>query len=229
MSHAFRLALAGSLALAACNTTPARGVARPTVEGSADTPYPGYEEARAAFTRNQGPLTAVLADASWIRLEPDRASAECRHPEYFQGLTVFDVTVQSNNFCRPTEEDYLLEDSTGVRVTTKPNSFKGDVKRGFGPHNLAMFKLVFAHAMSKDVRWLRLTRNGPEGGVVQWDFPGCEAPATGIPAPVLVPPPPPAPPVTAAPHAAPPLPTPPPPPVVPSGDPAPAVPAPAPR
>jgi len=224
MPHATRLALLAFAALAACNTTPARGVARPTVEGGCGAPYAGYEEARAAFTRSQGPLTAVLADASWIKLEPDCTCAETRHPEYFEGLTVFDVTVQSNNFCRPTEEDYLLEDSTGARVTAKPKTFKGDIKRGFGPHNVAVFKLVFAHAMSKDVRWLRLTRNGPEGGVVEWDFPGPQGATPGtLPAPVA-----PAPASAPVVHPAPPPPTPPPPPELPPpSGPTPAVPAPA--
>src|SRR5205814_4531666 len=114
------------------------------------------------------------------------------------------------------DEEYLLKDSNGARVTSKPISFRGDVKRGFGPHNLATFRLVFGHVLSKDARWLRLTRNAPEAGMVQWDFPaegGAPLPA----APPVLPKPetPPATPIPLAPAPAPPAPTPAPTPVPP--------------
>jgi hypothetical protein len=158
-------------ALSACTASaPARGQARATVEGGAAPDYAGMEAAKAAFTRSQGPVTAVLQDASWIRLEPDPAAAEKRHPEYFAGLTVVDVILNTDHFARPTDEDYVLEDSTGVRVSARPKSYQGDVQRGFGPKHLATFTVAFPHALSKDVRWIRMTRQGPGGGSVQWDL-----------------------------------------------------------
>jgi hypothetical protein len=106
-----------------------------------------------------------------LRLEGDRAKTETLHRDYLEGLTEFEVLLQTQHFARPTEEDYLLEDSTGVRLTARPISYKGDTAKGFGPKHVAQFNLTFPHTMSKDVRWLRLTRQGAEGGVVQWDFP----------------------------------------------------------
>ena len=170
------LALASLVAAAGCNngpSYPSRGAARPTVEGgTAPQAYSDFAAARAAFSRSDGAMTAVLEDASWIRLEPDPVTAAERHRDYFQGLTTFDVTLLTEHFARPTEEEYLLEDSTGARVTARPESYKGDMKTGFGPRNLATFTLPFAHAMSKSVRWLRLTRKGEGGGTVTWEFPG---------------------------------------------------------
>ena len=166
---------AGWASLCACSggpSYPARGDARPTVEGGSGAGYADFEAARAAFTRNKGPLTATLSDVSWIRLEGDRAKAEERHRDYFQGLTEIDVTLNTEHFARPTEEDYLLEDSTGARVSACPVSYKGDTAKGFGPKHVANFTVTFPHTMSKNVRWLRLTRQAPEGGSVEWTFPG---------------------------------------------------------
>jgi len=152
------------------------GSATPTVAGGAAPAYADVEQAKAAFSRTDGPLTATLQDVAWIRLEPDRHQAPERYPEYFSGLTTFLVRVETEKFCRPTEETYLLEDSTGLRVTSKPESYEGDVKGGLGPRWLAEFKLVFPHTMSKDVRWLTLTRGGggTGDGKVRWDFPACK-------------------------------------------------------
>ena len=54
-------------------------------------------------TRSDGAMTAVLEDASWIRLEPDPVTAAERHRDYFQGLTTFDVTLLTEHFARPIE------------------------------------------------------------------------------------------------------------------------------
>ena len=165
-----------ALLLAACNqgkTFPNSGTSQPTVQGGAAAPvYPDLAAARAAFTRSDGAMTATLEDAAWIRFEPNAAAATERHPEYFAGLTTIQMTLLTEHFARPTEEEYLLEDSTGARVTAKPDSYKGDLKTGFGPRNAATFKLAFNHTMSKSVRWLRLTREGEGGGKVTWEFPG---------------------------------------------------------
>jgi hypothetical protein len=171
-----RATLAGAalaaLAAGACTGgAPARGSARPTVEGGGDGGYADLAAAKAAFARSSGPLSAVLLDAAWIRLEPDPSEAESRHPDYFAGLTSFQVSVMTQDFVRPTDETYLLEDSTGASVTAKPESYRHDVTRGLGPKHATTFDLTFRHAMSKDVRWLRLTRRGPGGGTVEWSFP----------------------------------------------------------
>lgn len=169
-------ALLVAVAVAACNNGPSypnRGKSQPTVEGgTASAAYPDLAAARSAFTRSDGGMTATLEDAAWIRYEPDSAAAPDRHPEYFAGLTTFDVALLTDHFARPTDEDFLLEDSTGMRVTSKPGSYKSDLKTGFGPRNAATFKLVFKHTMSKAVRWLRLSRSGEGGGKVTWEFPG---------------------------------------------------------
>ena len=169
------LALAAA-ALAACNNGPSypgRAASHVTVEGGGTAPaFADLASARAAFSRTDGAMTAVLEDASWLRLEGDPATAAERHPEYFAGLTTFEVALLTEHFARPTDEDYLLEDSTGARATAKPSSYKSDVKGGFGPRNYATFTLAFRHTLSKSVRWLRLSRAGEGGGHVQWDFPG---------------------------------------------------------
>lgn len=158
--------------LGACsgNSFKSRGAATPTVAGEALTGATDPVAARAAFIRSGGPLTAVLEDASWIRLEPDPALAEERHPEYSRGLTVSDVELKANGLVQPTSETYVVEDSTGARVTAKPVSYKGDTPKDFGPKHCAQCTLVFRHVLSKDCTWLRLTREGAEVGKVEWDL-----------------------------------------------------------
>jgi hypothetical protein len=164
--------LLAALAGAACSGgPPARGEARATVEGGAGPAYADLAAAKAAFTRSSGPLTAVLVDAAWIRYEADTAQAETRYPDYFAGLTTFQVAVLTPDFIRPTDEAYLLEDSTGAAVAAKPVSYRHDVTQGLGPKHATTFDLTFRHAMSRDVQWLRLTRQGAGGGVVEWSFP----------------------------------------------------------
>ncbi len=166
-----RLLLPAAALLAACNAAPSKGEVRPTVEGGATPASADAAKAKAEFTRSSGPLTATLVDAAWVRLEADPDRAQERYPEYFAGYTSFQVRVETYNFARPTDETYLLEDSLGARVTAKPTAFHGDTQSGFGPKHAASFDLVFPHAMTKGVRWLRLTRQGEGGGVVEWSFP----------------------------------------------------------
>jgi hypothetical protein len=166
------LAALAAAGLAACTSSaPKTGEARPTVEGGAGPGYADLAAAKAAFTRSQGALTATLVDTAWIRLEPDPHEAETRYPDYFAGLTTFQVSVETQNFARPTDESFLLEDSTGVSITSKPEKYHHDISRGLGPKHVTSFDLSFRHALSKDVRWLRLTRRGEGGGVVEWTFP----------------------------------------------------------
>jgi hypothetical protein len=168
------LALLCGLVASACSRSSydAKGAATPTVAGTGAAAYAGLDEARRAFSRSDGPMTAILLDAAWIRLEPDPATAEERYPGYFEGYTSFDVTLETQQFARPTEEAYLLEDSTGKSVTAKPTRYKGDFQRGFGPKFAATFQLVFPHVLAKDVRWIRLSRRTGEKGTMTWDFPG---------------------------------------------------------
>ena len=167
---------AAAFAAVACNNGPSypdRGTATPTVEGGkGGGAYPDVTAAKLAFTRQDGGMTATLEDAAWIKFEPDTATASARHPEYFAGLSTIQMTLLTEHFSRPTDGDFLLEDSTGFRGTAKPDSYRGDLKTGFGPRNAATFKLVFKHTMSKDVRWLRLTSTGEGAGKVTWEFPG---------------------------------------------------------
>ncbi len=165
------LVLAGASACATGSHYKSKGTATPTVAGAPPVTYANIDEAKAVFARNDGPMTAILLDSSWIRLEPDPAQAEERHPEYFAGYTTFDVSLDTQTFTRPTDESFLLEDSTGKSVTAKPERYKGDFSRGFGPKFMTTFKLVFPHAMSKDVRWIRLSRQAGEKGTMTWDFP----------------------------------------------------------
>jgi hypothetical protein len=116
-------------------------------------------------------MTALLEDVAWIRLEPDPADAARRHPAYFDGMTAFRVQLATDDIVRPTQENYVLEDSTGARVVSKPETFKSDLGKGFGPRVITEFALSFPHAVSSDVRWVRLTREGPGGGTVTWEFP----------------------------------------------------------
>jgi hypothetical protein len=157
--------------LPGCTGARDRGEARPTVAGGAGPAYPDLATAKAAFTRSNGPMSAVLVDTAWLRYEPDPDRAEERHPDYFRGLTSFQVVVATLNFVRPTDETYVLEDSTGTRVTSKPERYVGDTVKGLGAKHSATFDLTFSHAMSRDVRWLRLTRQGEGGGTVEWSFP----------------------------------------------------------
>jgi hypothetical protein len=172
MRSTFPLAVVVLAAAAACARGPSydpSGHARPTVSGGQAATFPDLAAAKAAFSRTDGPFTAVLEDASWIRLEPDPDQAEQRHPEYAAGLTSFEVTVWSDSFVRPTEENYVLTDSTGRSVSAKPTSYRGTSPPG-GRAHVANFTLAFRHVLSKDVEWLRLTREGAGGGTVEWRF-----------------------------------------------------------
>jgi hypothetical protein len=170
------LALAAALLLLAPGCTRGtvysrQGALQPTVAGRAPATYTSLEQAKAAFSRSQGAMTAILEDAAWIRLEGSPEEAAQRHPAYFEGLTTFRVQVATDQIVRPTQETFLLEDSTGGRVVSKPETFKTDLGEGFGPRVLTEFTLTFPHTLSSEMRWIRLTREGPGGGTVSWEFP----------------------------------------------------------
>src|SRR5687767_6701410 len=156
------------LALASCRSGPRyepQGEVSPTVAGTTPRAYADLVSAKTAFARTDGPLTAVLEDASWIRLEPDPEQAAERHPDYAAGLTAFEVTVETDGFVRPTDEVYVLTDSTGRSVSAKPASYRNAAEVG-GRKQVATFTLSFRHILSKDVRWIRLDRQGAGGGTV---------------------------------------------------------------
>jgi hypothetical protein len=162
------------LALVGCTTGRAfsrTGALQPTVAGRPPVAYGSLEEAKAAFSRSNGPMTALLEDAAWIRLEGDPAAAAERHSAYFEGLTTIQIQLATDFIARPTLETFVLEDSTGARVTGQPLSFKGDVGKGFGPRILTYCTITFDHSLTAQARWLRLTREGEGGGQVEWVFP----------------------------------------------------------
>jgi hypothetical protein len=160
---------------------PASGAVTPTV-ADATAPwtaaYSSLDAARAAFTRTSGTLTATLEDAAWIRLEGDPATARRRHRAYFEsGYTTFDVVLLSEKFSQPTAEVFVLEDSTGARLTGRPLTYEGGMTPvGAEDRWPARFSLSFSHVLTADVAWLRLTR-ASDGSTVRWDFPGGVRPA----------------------------------------------------
>jgi hypothetical protein len=164
-------ALVVLLAAGGCNrpSYERRATTEPTVAGRSAGAYADFEAAKAAFARTDGPMTAVLEDAAWIRLEPDPGQAEERHPDYAAGLTTFEVTLETDAFVRPTDETYLLADSTGRSVTAKPTSWRGGTTPS-GRTQVATFTLAFPHVLTGDLDWIRLTRQGAGGGTVQWDL-----------------------------------------------------------
>jgi len=165
--------------LAACqgneNKGPgAKGRCAPTCAGGVQGPgFQTYEAGREAFTRQSadGVLLATLEDASWLRFEGAPAEVQKNHSAYFEwGYTTFQVILRAKEFSQPTKEAFVLEDSTGARIAGKPLSFQGNMKTVDDRWQYA-FNLSFDHTISKEVRWLRLSRMR-DGETVEWEFPG---------------------------------------------------------
>lgn len=176
------------------------GVATPTVAGGPEPSYANYDEARLAFTRTgtDGVLTATLEDAAWIRFEGDPEGALQRHRSYFDGVaTVFEVVFRPKDYVRIPEEVFILEDSAGRRMTAKPKRYEGEMKLVDDRFHFT-FDLKFAHAVTAELKWLRLTHESSRESI-EWTFnqaSGTPAPRTALPAPEPTPefaPPPPAP------------------------------------
>ena len=88
---------------------------------------------------------------------------------YFDyGYTTFSVVLRAKEYTRPTSEVYLLEDDAGARVQSKPVTFEGSMQLT-GDRWEFRFELSFQHAISKDTKWLRLTRV-KDGESVEWSF-----------------------------------------------------------
>lgn len=164
------------LLVAACNSNndgpPATGQVTPTVAGGAATAtFPGYQEAKAAFTRGSkdGVVIATLEDAAWLRYEGPAEQVEQNHRAYFEyGYTTFNVVLRAREFTRPTTETFLLEDSSGARVSARPVSFKGNLVTVDDRWQYE-FDLAFRHTITKDIAWLKLTRVA-DGETVEWQL-----------------------------------------------------------
>ncbi|MDJ0521134.1 MAG: hypothetical protein QNJ90_03570 [Planctomycetota bacterium] len=150
---------------------PASGVATPTVAGGPTPTYTDYATAREAFTRrsDDGVLGATLEDAAWLRFEGDAETVQKAHRAYFDyGYTSFKIILRAKEYTRPTEEVFLLEDDGGARVQGKPVTFTGSMRLVDDRWQFT-FDLSFQHAITKDTRWLRLTRV-KDNATVEWSF-----------------------------------------------------------
>ncbi len=167
---------AAAVFFAACNSNdegpPATGQVTPTVAGGGPTAsFPGYMEAREAFTRGSadGVVIATLEDAAWLKFEGPPDEVEANHKAYFEyGYTAFAVVLRAREFTRPTTETFILEDSTGGRVSARPVSFKGNLTT-VGDRWQYEFDLAFRHTITKDLQWLKLTRVS-DGEFVEWQL-----------------------------------------------------------
>jgi hypothetical protein len=180
MSRSLWIALA-ACCLAACqgqgDGPPASGAVQPTVAGGAAAPsYASYADARRAFTRRSADevLEATLEDAAWLRFEGTPEQVQRAHRAYFEfGYTSFHVVLRAKKFTRPTHEKFVLEDSNGARATSSPVTFQGNLTLVKDRWEYA-FDLSFQHTITKDTRWVKLTRVDG-GSSVRWDL-GAAAP-----------------------------------------------------
>jgi hypothetical protein len=152
---------------------PASGACTPTCAGGATASFAAYKEAKDAFTRmsEDEVLVATLEDAAWLRYEGDPETVQANHRAYFEyGYTTFQVVLRAKEFSQPTKEEFVLEDSAGARVVGRPVTYQGALKPA-GDRWEYTFTLSFQHAITSDLRWLKLTRVA-DGAFVEWTFPG---------------------------------------------------------
>jgi hypothetical protein len=171
--------------LAACRSGPSgpppTGWVQPTVAGRPPMTFSNLEEARAAFTRRSDSMTAVLEDAAWLRFEGEPQCVEANHRASFEyGYTTFQVELRSREFTQPTTEQFVLEDSTGLRTPGRPVTFQG-APQLVDDRYFSTFVLAFRHVISAELQWIRLTRPA-DGTWVEWRF-GTEPPDTCAPCP----------------------------------------------
>ena len=167
------LLLSAALPLAACRSGPTgpppTGWVQPTVAGGSPMAFSSLEEGKAAFTRRSDSMTVVLEDAAWLRFEGEPACVEANHRAYFEyGYTTFDLELRSREFTRPTEECFVLEDSTGLRMPGKPVAFKG-APMLVDDRYFSTVSLAFRHVVTAELQWIRLTRQA-DGTWVEWRF-----------------------------------------------------------
>lgn len=147
------------------------GACQPTCAGRGCAEFASYEAAREAFTRQsqEQVLLATLEDAAWLRFEGSPEDVANRHKAYFDyGYTTFAVVLRAKEFSQPTKEVFLLEDSNGKRVTSKPLTYRGALKR-VDDRWTYTFNISFQHTITSDIKWLKLTRS-VDGEFVEWQF-----------------------------------------------------------
>jgi hypothetical protein len=148
------------------------GAVLPTVAGRPPVSYPSGAEARRAFTRSAGSLTATLEDSAWLRFEGDAATVAQKHRAYFDyGYTTFKVVLSHNEFVQPTSECFVLQDSAGARMTGKPVSYDGSQRLDQDGRYTSSFSLSFPHMLTRDLKWIRLSWPAAQNGSsVEWTF-----------------------------------------------------------
>ena len=165
--------LLASLLLPACQSgpqgPPPSGWVQPTVAGRTPMQFSSLEQGKAAFTRRSDSMTALLEDASWLRFEGDPACVQANHRAYFEyGYTTFQVELRSREFTRPTQETFILEDSSGLRTPGRPVQFTG-APILVDDRYFSTFVIAFRHTISAELQWVRLTRPA-DGTWVEWQF-----------------------------------------------------------
>lgn len=170
------LATLGALLLLGCQGgTPKyqpSGAVTPTVAGSPAPAFANYDQAREAFTRasTNNVVIATLKDSAWLRFSGDPSAAMTRHRDYFDyGYTAFEITLRTPDNVKAAEETFVLEDSNGTRQVGKPLRYESEMTLVEDRFQYT-FDLAFRHSLTKDIRWIRLTRE-EDGEVVQWEFP----------------------------------------------------------
>lgn len=182
-----RLVLVFALALAVAAswgcTTPqnpygASGACCPTVAGGpSNSRFQNYRAARDAFTRQskEGVLVATMKDASWLRYEGSPDDVMEKHKDYFEFVyTSFEVVLRPKEFTNPVKETFILEDSSGVRLSGSPVTYEASMIPVEDRHQFT-FDLAFNHRVSTGVTWIRLTR-AFDGETVEWTFDEAAAP-----------------------------------------------------
>ena len=170
------LALVAATLFTACQANRAQGPlptgnVMPTVAGRAPAPFADAEAAREAFTRRteNEEFAASLEDVAWLRYEGTPEDVEKNHRAYFEeGYTTFQVLMSIEEFTQPTKETFVLEDSSGRRVVSKPVTYRSAMASGRDAFTFT-FNLSFQHAVTADTRWLTLTRQA-DGASLRWDF-----------------------------------------------------------
>ncbi len=179
------LLIVAAAVVAGCNTTrssayPPGGDVLPTVSGASGATFADAASARNAFTRSNDTMTAALEDSAWLRFEGAPDTVAARHRAYFDyGYTTFRVDLYSKTFTQPVKETYVLEDSAGARFSGSPTTWTGS-GRLEGQRYVCHFDLSFPHVLTRDVKWLRLTRTA-DGGTLEWTFGSPPAPAATAP------------------------------------------------
>ena len=187
------LAALAALSLAACQnqpTCPPKGPCEPTVEGSGGNAYTDFDAAKRAFTRTtkDNTLSATLEDVAWLRFEGDEETIVKKHRAYFQqGYTTFEMTSLTKDFVQPTGEMFVLTDSAGARATARPATYQASMGQEQERY-AARFTVSFRHAITRDLAWVRLTRQ-TDGQTLEWAFPGGSgAPVAAVPEGAVPPP-----------------------------------------